>query len=76
MPLLSRSVAARIVNLSNGLGSLTLNSNPTSEHYRFKLPAYNSSKAAVAMLTIVYATKLASQKIKANAADPATPPRI
>jgi NAD(P)-dependent dehydrogenase (short-subunit alcohol dehydrogenase family) len=70
MPLLARSKAGRIVNLSSGLGSLALNSDPASEYAAFKFPAYNSSKAAVNMLTIVYAARLSDQGIKVNAVDP------
>lgn len=69
-PLLAYSKAGRIVNLSSGLGSLALNSDPASKYAAFKFPAYNSSKAAVNMLTVVYATRLADQGIKVNAVDP------
>ena len=69
-PLLARSKAGRIVNLSSGLGSLALNSDPAGEYAAFKFPAYNSSKAAVNMLTVVYAARLADKGIKVNAVDP------
>jgi NAD(P)-dependent dehydrogenase (short-subunit alcohol dehydrogenase family) len=69
-PLLARSKAGRIVNLSSGLGSLALNSDPAGEYAAFKFPAYNSSKAAVNMLTVVYAARLADQGIKVNTVDP------
>ena len=69
-PLLTRSKAGRIVNLSSGLGSLALNSDPAGEYAAFKFPAYNSSKAAVNMLTVVYAARLADKGIKVNAVDP------
>jgi NAD(P)-dependent dehydrogenase (short-subunit alcohol dehydrogenase family) len=69
-PLLARSKAGRIVNLSSGLGSLALNSDPAGEYAAFKFPAYNSSKAAVNMLTVVYAARLADQGTKVNAVDP------
>ncbi|MBB6023813.1 NAD(P)-dependent dehydrogenase (short-subunit alcohol dehydrogenase family) [Paenibacillus sp. JGP012] len=47
LPLLQKSSAGRIVNLSSALGSLTLNSDPTSEFYNVNSLAYNSSKTAV-----------------------------
>jgi hypothetical protein len=35
------------VNISSGLGSLGINSNPDSPFYGVKPPGYNSSKAAL-----------------------------
>ncbi|MDM9583726.1 MULTISPECIES: SDR family NAD(P)-dependent oxidoreductase [unclassified Nostoc] len=43
LPLLKKSKAGRIVNLSSGLGSLTQNSDPNYEFADLKLLAYNSS---------------------------------
>ena len=70
MPLLGRSQHPRIVNMASGLGSLALNSDPDYEFAKVKLSAYNTSKAGVTMLTIVYASRLRGQGIKVNAADP------
>ena len=70
LPLLTRSARPRIVNLSSGLGSLTQASDPAYEFAPFKFTAYNSSKAAVTMLTILFAAKLRESGIKVNAADP------
>jgi short-subunit dehydrogenase involved in D-alanine esterification of teichoic acids len=39
LPLLKKSDAARIVNMSSSLGSLTLHSDPNSPLYSCKLPA-------------------------------------
>ncbi len=69
-PLLKKSKAGRIVNLSSGLGSLTLNSDPNSEFADFKLLAYNSSKTAVNAITVLLAAELKDTPIKINAADP------
>ncbi len=69
-PLLARSLRPRIVNMASGLGSLALNSDPNYEFAKVKLAAYNTSKAAVNMLTVVYAARLRDQGIKVNAADP------
>ncbi|MBG1258755.1 SDR family oxidoreductase [Nostoc commune] len=70
LPLLKKSTAGRIVNLSSGLGSLTHNSDPNYEFADFKLLAYNSSKTAVNALTVLLAAELKDTPIKINAADP------
>jgi NAD(P)-dependent dehydrogenase (short-subunit alcohol dehydrogenase family) len=70
LPLLRRSDAGRIVNLSSGLGSLTLNSDPSWEFAPVKYLAYNSSKSAVNAITVQLAWELRETKVKVNAADP------
>ncbi|MFS0513592.1 SDR family oxidoreductase [Nostoc sp. UIC 10607] len=70
LPLLKKSKAGRIVNLSSGLGSLTQNSDPNYEFVDFKLLAYNSSKTAVNAITVLLAAELKDTPIKINAADP------
>ncbi|MGV0104166.1 NAD(P)-dependent dehydrogenase, short-chain alcohol dehydrogenase family [Nostoc sp. DSM 114160] len=70
LPLLKKSEAGRIVNLSSGLGSLTQNSDPNYEFADFKLLAYNSSKTAVNAITVLLAAELKDTPIKINAADP------
>ncbi|MEH2160776.1 MAG: SDR family oxidoreductase [Nostoc sp.] len=70
LPLLKKSTAGRIVNLSSGLGSLTQNSDPNFEFANFKLLAYNSSKTAVNAITVLLAGELKDTAIKVNAADP------
>ncbi|MEH2090408.1 SDR family oxidoreductase [Nostoc sp.] len=70
LPLLKKSKAGRIVNLSSGLGSLTQNSDPNYEFADFKLLAYNSSKTAVNAITVLLAAELKDTPIKINAADP------
>ena len=52
LPLLRKSDAGRIVNLSSILGSNTLHSDPQSPIYDFKAPAYNVSKSAVNAYTV------------------------
>jgi NAD(P)-dependent dehydrogenase (short-subunit alcohol dehydrogenase family) len=69
-PLLGRSPRPRIINMASGLGSLALNSDPNHEFARVKLSAYNTSKAGVTMLTVIYAARLRDRGIKVNAADP------
>jgi len=70
LPLLRRSDAGRIVNLSSGLGSLTLNSDPTWPFASVMYLAYNSSKTAVNAITVQFAYELRETPIKVNAADP------
>ncbi|MFC4913422.1 SDR family oxidoreductase [Actinomadura gamaensis] len=70
LPLLRRADAARIVNVSSELGSLTLLSDPESAFYPFNLLAYNSSKSALNGVTLAYAKELADTGIKVNAANP------
>jgi NAD(P)-dependent dehydrogenase (short-subunit alcohol dehydrogenase family) len=69
-PLLHKSAAGRIVNVSSGLGSLALNSDPSWSSYNTKLIGYNASKAALNMLTVHLAYELRGTKIKVNSADP------
>jgi NAD(P)-dependent dehydrogenase (short-subunit alcohol dehydrogenase family) len=70
LPLLRRSPASRIVNMSSGLGSLTQNSDPRFPFAGVKLLAYNSSKTAVNGMTVLFAAELKDTGIKVNAADP------
>lgn len=72
LPLLRKSAAGRIVNVSSGLGSLALNSNPSSPSYntQYKLIGYSASKAALNMLTLHLAYELRDTKIKVNSANP------
>jgi NAD(P)-dependent dehydrogenase (short-subunit alcohol dehydrogenase family) len=70
MDLLHKSLEPRIVNVTSGLGSLTLQSDPTWKYYQFKAPAYSSSKAALNMYTIGLAYELRDTAFKVNAVDP------
>ncbi|MZQ80606.1 SDR family NAD(P)-dependent oxidoreductase [Paenibacillus sp. 5J-6] len=70
LPLLRKAPAARIVNLSSILGSLTLQADPASPIYDLKLLAYNASKAAVNSFTIQLAHELRETPIKVNSAHP------
>jgi len=70
LPLLRKSAAGRIVNLSSILGSNTLHSDPQSPIYDFKVPAYNVSKSAVNAYTVQLAYELRDAPIKVNAAHP------
>ena len=70
LPLLRAAESARIVNLSSGLGSLAVNSDPTSPFYPVKILAYNASKAALNMFTVNLAYDLRDTRIKVNSASP------
>jgi NAD(P)-dependent dehydrogenase (short-subunit alcohol dehydrogenase family) len=70
LPLLRKSAAGRVVNVSSGLGSLTLHSDPASGIYDMKLPAYNISKTALNGWTVHLAHELRGTKIKVNAIHP------
>lgn len=70
LPLLRRSDAGRIVNMSSHLGSLTLSSDPGSAVARVNMIAYQSSKTALNAVTIAYAKELRGTPIKVNAALP------
>lgn len=70
LPLLRKSEAGRIVNLSSILGSITLHATPGSPVYDNKVAAYNVSKSAVNAYTVQLAYELKNTKIKVNAAHP------
>ncbi len=70
LPLLRKSPAGRIVNVSSGLGSLTQNADPNWAFAGIKPLGYNTSKAALNMFTIHLAWELRDTPIKVNAADP------
>ncbi len=70
LPLIQKSEAGRIVNVSSVLGSLTLHSDPTSPIYATKLLAYDASKTALNAYTVHLAHALKDTKIKVNSAHP------
>jgi NAD(P)-dependent dehydrogenase (short-subunit alcohol dehydrogenase family) len=70
LPLLKKSAAGRIVNLSSILGSITLHADPASPIAGSKLFAYDASKAALNMFTVHLAAELRGTHIKVNSAHP------
>jgi len=70
LPLLRKSDAGRIVNVSSILGSLALHADPASPIYDFKVPAYNVSKSAVNAWTVQLAYELRGSTIKVNTIHP------
>lgn len=67
---LKRSAEPRIVNVTSGLGSLTLHSDPDWKYYKVKGAAYGPSKSALNAYTIVLAYELKDTAFKVNAVDP------
>lgn len=70
LPLLRAAEHANVVNVSSGLGSLTINADSSNPFYHVKLLAYNASKAALNMFTINLAYDLRDTKIKVNSGNP------
>ncbi|MFD0852062.1 SDR family NAD(P)-dependent oxidoreductase, partial [Actinomadura adrarensis] len=71
LPLLRRSPAARIVNVSSHAGSLTLTSDPDGP-FSALMPsaAYTPSKATLNALTVQYANELRKDGVLVNAIAP------
>ena len=70
LPLIKKSDAGRIINVSSGLGSLAQNSDRNWDYKDVKPLAYNSSKTALNAFTVIMAHELKDTKIKINSADP------
>jgi NAD(P)-dependent dehydrogenase (short-subunit alcohol dehydrogenase family) len=70
LPLLRKSDAGRIVNMSSILGSQTLQADAKSPIYNSKSLSYDASKAALNSFTIHLAHELKDTKIKVNSAHP------
>jgi NAD(P)-dependent dehydrogenase (short-subunit alcohol dehydrogenase family) len=68
--LLRRAPAARIVNVSSEVGSITSISDPESPLWPMASVPYPSSKSALNMVTVAYAKELRDTPIKVNAANP------
>jgi NAD(P)-dependent dehydrogenase (short-subunit alcohol dehydrogenase family) len=71
LPLIRKSKAGRIVNVSSLLGSISEHQNPDSFIYEFKgVPSYNVSKSAVNAWTVHLAHELKDTGIKVNTIHP------
>ena len=71
LPLIRKSDAGRIVNVSSLLGSISEHQNPASFIYEFKgVPSYNVSKSAVNAWTVHLAHELKGTGIKVNTIHP------
>jgi len=70
LPLLKKSTAGRIVNVSSIMGSLALHADSNSPIYGIKLLAYNSSKTALNQFTLHLAEAIKDSSIKVNSSHP------
>jgi NAD(P)-dependent dehydrogenase (short-subunit alcohol dehydrogenase family) len=71
LPLLRRSPAPYVGNVSSGLGTVAFLTDPDSSLWRYaNLLGYNSSKAALNAITLIYANTLRDAGIRVNALSP------
>lgn len=70
LPLLRKSDAGRIVNVSTTMGSLQDQVNPDSPFFGMVMPAYQSSKAALNSVTIALSKQLKDTAIKVTSVCP------
>ncbi|MGH9686500.1 MAG: SDR family NAD(P)-dependent oxidoreductase [Candidatus Acidiferrales bacterium] len=70
LPLLREAPAARIVNVSSTVGSLSSNADPNYPGRAMFGPSYGASKTALNAITLAFAIELESTPIKVNAACP------
>lgn len=70
LSLLRSAPAARVVNVSSSMGSLTKNSDPNFRYRTILGAAYGPSKAALNAVTVAFAIELESTNIKVNCVCP------
>jgi NAD(P)-dependent dehydrogenase (short-subunit alcohol dehydrogenase family) len=70
LPLLRESANARIVNVSSGVGSLTMNADPTFQWRSIFGPVYPASKTALNAITLAMMIELEPTGIKVNLVSP------
>ncbi|MBV8514023.1 MAG: SDR family oxidoreductase [Acidobacteria bacterium] len=70
LPLIRKSAAGRIVNVSSELGSITGFSDPNWKFGAVKFIGYCASKAAMNMMTVQLAAELRHTNIKVNSVNP------
>jgi NAD(P)-dependent dehydrogenase (short-subunit alcohol dehydrogenase family) len=70
LPLLRKSDAGRIVNVSSDLGSITRHGDPAWKYAQVKILGYCASKAALNMFTVQLAFELKDQGIAVNSVNP------
>jgi NAD(P)-dependent dehydrogenase (short-subunit alcohol dehydrogenase family) len=68
LPLLKRSDAPAVINVSSGMGSFALTHDRSRVESTIASPLYTASKAAVTMMTTQYAKAI--PEVRFNAADP------
>ncbi|MEN2402493.1 SDR family oxidoreductase [Flavobacterium sp. MC2016-06] len=70
LDLLKKSDSPRISNITSGLGSLNLHSDPTWKYHAIKPISYVSSKASLNAFTVTLAYELRDLPFKVNSIDP------
>jgi NAD(P)-dependent dehydrogenase (short-subunit alcohol dehydrogenase family) len=70
LPVLERSPAPQIVNVSSDLGSFARATDPESAYYALRLLGYPASKAALNMATVQLAKRLEGTGVRVNAVNP------
>ncbi|CAM3394003.1 SDR family NAD(P)-dependent oxidoreductase [Mycobacterium frederiksbergense] len=70
LPLLRKSGSPRVLNVSSELGSTRLVNDPDWAHSSVAAAAYQASKSALDMLTVLYAKELAHEKISVLSVSP------
>jgi NAD(P)-dependent dehydrogenase (short-subunit alcohol dehydrogenase family) len=70
LPLVRKSAAGQIINVSSELGSITGHSDPNWKFAPVKFIAYCASKAAMNMMTVQLAYELRDTNIKVNSVNP------
>ncbi|MCC3762306.1 SDR family oxidoreductase [Glycomyces sp. TRM65418] len=70
LPLIRKSDAGRIVNVSSEIGSLSFMTDPSKPFYTQQCGAYGASKSALNMLTVSWSKELEPTGIKINAVTP------
>ena len=70
LPLIRKSAAGNIINVTSELGSITGHSDPNWKFAPVKFIAYCASKAAMNMMTVQLAYELRDTKIKVNSVNP------
>ena len=70
LPLVKKSAAGRIINVSSRLGSITYNADPTWDFAAVKLVGYNASKAALNMFSVILADEVRNDGITVHVACP------
>lgn len=70
LPLLRESADARIVNVGSGVGSLSMNADPSGPYHKMYGPIYAASKTGLSAMTLAMMVELEDTNIKVNIASP------
>jgi NAD(P)-dependent dehydrogenase (short-subunit alcohol dehydrogenase family) len=71
LPLLEKSSDPRIVNVSSGVGSLTMNADKECHYRNYFKPGYSASKTALNAITLAMMIEAEGTPIKVNLVSPA-----